>query len=151
MRLNVQNIINAPGERIEFQFDLDLSDVEFGGQCQQLSVNSTSGDLTFTGKADEVVQNSTSGELDFTGTAGSIEVNSTSGSVHIQGTVTEQVRTDMVSGDILVVAADPTVTAEGDSIEYNGQRMSEDSWSRQGSGCTLTLETTSGSISINTP
>ena len=126
-------------------------DVEFGGQCQQLSVNSTSGDLTFTGKADEVVQNSTSGELDFTGTAGSIEVNSTSGSVHIQGTVTEQVRTDMVSGDILVVAADPTVTAEGDSIEYNGQRMSEDSWSRQGSGCTLTLETTSGSISINTP
>ena len=31
MRLNVQKIINAPGERIDFQFDLDLSDVEFGG------------------------------------------------------------------------------------------------------------------------
>ena len=32
MRLNVQNIINAPGERMDFQFDLDLSDVESGGQ-----------------------------------------------------------------------------------------------------------------------
>ena len=31
MLLNVQKIINAPGERIEFQFDLDLSDVDFGG------------------------------------------------------------------------------------------------------------------------
>ena len=32
MRLNVQKIINAPGERIAFQFDLDLSDVDFGGR-----------------------------------------------------------------------------------------------------------------------
>ena len=31
MLLNVQKIINAPGERIDFQFDLDLSDVDFGG------------------------------------------------------------------------------------------------------------------------
>lgn len=31
MLLNVQKIINAPGERIEFQFELDLSDVDFGG------------------------------------------------------------------------------------------------------------------------
>ena len=31
MLLNVQRIINAPGERIGFQFDLDLSDVDFGG------------------------------------------------------------------------------------------------------------------------
>ena len=31
MLLNVQRIINAPGERIAFQFDLDLSDVDFGG------------------------------------------------------------------------------------------------------------------------
>ena len=31
MLLNVQKIINAPGERIEFQFSLDLSDVDFGG------------------------------------------------------------------------------------------------------------------------
>ena len=31
MLLNVQKIINAPGERIGFQFDLDLSDVDFGG------------------------------------------------------------------------------------------------------------------------
>lgn len=32
MLLNVQKIINAPGERMEFQFDLDLSDVDFGGR-----------------------------------------------------------------------------------------------------------------------
>ncbi len=31
MLLNVQKIINAPGERIAFQFDMDLSDVDFGG------------------------------------------------------------------------------------------------------------------------
>lgn len=31
MLLNVRKIINAPGERIDFQFSLDLSDVDFGG------------------------------------------------------------------------------------------------------------------------
>lgn len=31
MLLNVQRIINAPGERMDFQFELDLSDVDFGG------------------------------------------------------------------------------------------------------------------------
>ena len=31
MLLNVQRIINAPGEQIDFQFELDLSDVDFGG------------------------------------------------------------------------------------------------------------------------
>ena len=31
MRLNVKKIINAPGERMEFSFEMDLSDVEFGG------------------------------------------------------------------------------------------------------------------------
>ena len=32
MVLNVQKLINAPGERMTFQFDLDLSDVDFGGR-----------------------------------------------------------------------------------------------------------------------
>ena len=31
MLLDVRKIINAPGERIGFRFDLDLSDVDFGG------------------------------------------------------------------------------------------------------------------------
>ena len=31
MRLDVRKIINAPGERMAFQFALDLSDVDFGG------------------------------------------------------------------------------------------------------------------------
>ncbi len=32
MILNVQKIIHAPGERIDFQFNLDLSQVDFGGR-----------------------------------------------------------------------------------------------------------------------
>ena len=31
MLLDVRKIINAPGERMDFQFELDLSDVDFGG------------------------------------------------------------------------------------------------------------------------
>ena len=31
MLLDVKKIINAPGERMDFQFELDLSDVDFGG------------------------------------------------------------------------------------------------------------------------
>lgn len=31
MLLDVRKIINAPGERMEFRFELDLSDVDFGG------------------------------------------------------------------------------------------------------------------------
>lgn len=125
--------------------------VEFGGQCRQLSVNVIAGQLNFTGKADTVVLNTTAGKLNFTGTAGSIEMNSTSGSAQIEGDVTEQVRIDMVTGDIHVVTADPTVTAEGITIDYNGQRMSGDSWSRQGGGCTLDLKTAFGTISISNP
>lgn len=125
--------------------------VQFGGQCQRLSVDTTSGKLTFTGTADAVLLDSTTGELNFTGTANSVEMDSTSGNAKIEGTVTEQVQIDMVSGDIVVITNDPTVAAEGKRIDYNGQRMAEDSWSRHGSGCTLTLETASGSISINNP
>lgn len=32
MLLDVKKIINVPGERIAFQFDMDLSDVDFGGR-----------------------------------------------------------------------------------------------------------------------
>ena len=31
MLLNVKKIINAPGERLDFSFEMDLSDVELGG------------------------------------------------------------------------------------------------------------------------
>lgn len=125
--------------------------VEFGGQCRQLEMDTTSGGLTFTGQADTVWLDTTSGDLRFSGTAGSVWMNATSGSVRIQGTVTDQVQVDLVSGDIDVTAVDPAVTAEGRDIAYNGQRVGEDSWSRQGSGCTLTLGTVSGSISIQDP
>lgn len=127
------------------------STVEFGGQCQQLSVNVTAGQLTFTGTADTVTLDTIAGKLDFTGTADSVEMDSASGSAQIEGDVTEQVRIDMVTGDIHVVTADPTVTAEGRTIDYNGQRMGGDSWSRQGNGCTLDLKTAWGTISIRDP
>lgn len=100
---------------------------------------------------DSVSVDTTAGKLDFTGTADSVEMDSTSGSAQIEGNVTEQVRIDMVTGDIHVVTADPTVTAEGRTIDYNGQRMGGDSWSRQGSGCTLDLKTALGTISIRNP
>lgn len=33
MRLNVRKIMNAPGERMDFHFSMDLSRVDFGGVC----------------------------------------------------------------------------------------------------------------------
>ena len=33
MQLDVRKLIHAPGERMEFRFSLDLSDVDFGGRC----------------------------------------------------------------------------------------------------------------------
>ena len=33
MILHLQKLIHAPGERVEFQFEMDLSHVDFGGQC----------------------------------------------------------------------------------------------------------------------
>lgn len=107
--------------------------VEFGGQCRQLEVETTAG------------------KLDFTGTAGSLAMNATSGSAEIEGTVSDQVNVSMTTGSISVVAADPTVTAEGNAFSYNGQRLPGPSWSRQGTGCTLSLHTSFGSISVREP
>ena len=33
MRLSVREILNTPGKKIDFQFSMDLSSVEFGGYC----------------------------------------------------------------------------------------------------------------------
>ena len=45
MVLNVQKIINAPGERMDFQFDLDLSGVDFGGRYPVQKPVVVSGDV----------------------------------------------------------------------------------------------------------
>ena len=45
MLLNVQKIINAPGERVDFQFELDLSDVDFGGRYPVQKPVVVSGDV----------------------------------------------------------------------------------------------------------
>lgn len=120
--------------------------------CDSVSVTNVAGntvlDCTVQG---DVTVDSTAGKLDFTGTADSLEMNSTSGDARIEGTVSEQAEVNMTTGNISVVAADPAVEADGNSIEYNGQRMSGPSWSRQGTGCTLSLNTSFGSISIQEP
>ena len=33
MRLDVRRILNTPGQKLPFRFELDLSDVDFGGRC----------------------------------------------------------------------------------------------------------------------
>ena len=46
MLVNVQKIINAPGERIDFQFELDLSDVDFSGLYPVQPVQSSNPSVT---------------------------------------------------------------------------------------------------------
>ena len=59
MRLSVRKIINTPGEKISFQFSMDLSCVEFGGCCPVAepvvvtgSVRNMAGVLILEGKAE---------------------------------------------------------------------------------------------------
>ena len=33
MRLNVNKLLHTPGSRQEIHFEMDLSDLEFGGSC----------------------------------------------------------------------------------------------------------------------
>ena len=139
------------GKADKVGLDTTSGDMEFTGTAGLMEMDATSGGLTFTGNADEVSLDTASGDMEFTGTADWVEMDSTSGSARVEGTVTEQARIDLISGDILVVAADPTVTAEGRDIDFNGQSVDDDEWDRQGSGCTLILETSSGSISIRNP
>lgn len=139
------------GKAEKVGLDTTSGDMEFTGTAGLMEMDATSGGLTFTGNADEVSLDTASGDMEFTGTADWVEMDSTSGSARVEGTVTEQARIDLISGDILVVAADPTVTAEGRDIDFNGQSVDNDEWDRQGSGCTLILETSSGSISIRNP
>ena len=63
MLLNVQKIINAPGERMDFRFALDLSDVDFGGRYPVQNpvvvtghVQNTAGMLTMEFEADTVLK-----------------------------------------------------------------------------------------------
>ena len=50
-----------------------------------------------------------------------------------------------------MTADNPSGTADGPMIRYNGQTVEGHSWSGQGSGCALTLSTLSGKIDIQTP
>lgn len=117
----------------------------------QVQVDSTSGSLQFGGRCGRLEVDSTTGSLTFTGTVDSVVMDTTSGDVSVSGTVAREIQADTTSGDIAVTAADPTVTAEGHSIRWNGQKMPGEEWSRQGTGCEVTLDTVSGSITVDTP
>ncbi len=63
MVLDLRRIVNAPGERMDFQFDLDLSNVDFGGVFPIQNpvvvtgeVRNTAGMLTLTFEASTVLK-----------------------------------------------------------------------------------------------
>ncbi len=63
MRLNVKKIMNTPGERIDFHFTMDLSDVDFGGVCPVIhpvlvegSVRNTAGILLLSMRMETVLR-----------------------------------------------------------------------------------------------
>lgn len=131
--------------------DSTSGSLTFGGQCQELQMDSTSGSLDCTGQCDRLTLNAVSGSLTFGGSADSLTMGTVSGAARIDGAVTGEIGVTAISGNIEITAADPTVEARGTVIRYNGQRMSGNSWSRQGTGCTITAETMVGRISIEEP
>lgn len=65
MLLSVREIINTPGKKIDFQFSMDLSSVEFGGCCPVVQpvvvtgfVRNMAGVLVLTGEAVTTLQTS---------------------------------------------------------------------------------------------
>lgn len=63
MLLSVREIINTPGKKIDFQFSMDLSSVEFGGYCPVAQpvvvtgfVRNMAGVLVLTGEAETTLQ-----------------------------------------------------------------------------------------------
>ena len=131
--------------------DSTSGSLTFGGRCQELQMDSTSGSLDCTGQCDRLTLNAVSGSLTFGGSANSLTMGTVSGAARIDGAVTGEIGVTAISGNIEITAADPTVEARGTVIRYNGQRMSGNSWSRQGTGCTITAETMVGRISIEEP
>ena len=60
MLLNVKPILNAPGKQLDFQFELDLSDMEFSGQCPISRLVAVSGEVRNTAGILELTLNARS-------------------------------------------------------------------------------------------
>lgn len=110
----------------------------------------SSGDITFGGSCARLTAALTSGDFTFTGQAGDLEVEAASGDLTLLGTVQQKGNAFTSSGDIRVRAADPALDITGDEIEVDGVSTEGGSFTRQGSGCTLTLQTQSGEIEVET-
>lgn len=122
--------------------------------CQasgDVTVDNTAGSLRFGGSCRTLQGDITMGNLECTGSAEQVTLDTVAGNVTVSGTVTGEIRADTTSGNIMVTADDPSGTADGPVIRYNGQAVEGHSWSSQGSGCALTLSTMSGKIDIQTP
>ena len=60
MLLNVKPILHTPGKRLDFQFELDLSDMEFSGQCPISRLVAVSGEVRNTAGILELTLNARS-------------------------------------------------------------------------------------------
>lgn len=116
-----------------------------------VTVDNTAGSLRFGGSCRKLEGDITMGNLECTGSAEQVTLDTVAGNVTVSGSVTGEIRADTTSGNITVTADDPSGTADGPMIRYNGQTVEGHSWSGQGSGCALTLSTLSGKIDIQTP
>ena len=119
--------------------------------CSSLTADTTSGDIEVEGAVtDDAHLSSTSGDFTFTGSADQLEACASSGDVTLSGAIRQEAQATVSSGGILVRAADPTLHIEGDEIEVDGVSTEEGTFTRQGSGCTLTLQAGSGEIEVDT-
>ena len=119
--------------------------------CSSLTADTTSGDIEVEGAVtDDAHLSSTSGDITFGGSCASLTAALTSGDVTLSGAIRQEAQATVSSGGILVRAADPTLHIEGDEIEVDGVSTEEGTFTRQGSGCTLTLQAGSGEIEVDT-
>lgn len=120
--------------------------------CDRISVQTTSGDV----KLEDLAANSgsirtVSGDVNCQAEMDMLTVVTTSGDCRIAGDVKEAVECTSVSGDLEVLARDASVCAQSrtGSIRCDGARAGR-SLTLEGTGCCLTLKTTSGDIAVST-
>ncbi|PWM62264.1 MAG: hypothetical protein DBX91_02650 [Subdoligranulum variabile] len=131
--------------------DTTSGDIEVeGAVTDDAHLSSTSGDITFGGNCASLTAALTSGDFTFTGSADQLEACASSGDVTLSGAIRQEAQATVSSGGILVRAADPTLHIEGGEIEVDGVSTEEGTFTRQGGGCTLTLQAGSGEIEVDT-
>lgn len=121
-----------------------------GLTCDLISTAATSGNICCDINCNSLTADTTSGDFTFTGSADQLEACASSGDVTLSGAIRQEAQATVSSGGILVRAADPTLHIEGGEIEVDGVSTEEGTFTRQGGGCTLTLQAGSGEIEVDT-